>query len=128
MAAQKQNQKQKKERPVAAEAFYKSIPVMGGYLILGAGFGILLRSSGYGVLWAAAMSILIYAGSMQFVGVGLIAGGASVASAIFYEGNRIFNDSAFRRFIHRTVQSPGKSTFRDRRNCLFRTVIDSVWS
>jgi len=82
MAAQKQNQKQKKKHPVAAEAFYKSIPVMGGYLILGAGFGILLRSSGYGVLWAAAMSILIYAGSMQFVGVGLIAGGASVASTI----------------------------------------------
>ena len=80
MAAQ--NQKQQKKRPIAAEAFYKSIPVMGGYLILGAGFGILLRSSGYGVLWAAAMSVLIYAGSMQFVGVSLLTGGASVLSAL----------------------------------------------
>ena len=77
-----QNQNRQKKRPIAAEAFYKSIPVMGGYLILGAGFGILLRSSGYGVLWAAAMSVLIYAGSMQFVGVSLLTGGASVLSAL----------------------------------------------
>ena len=80
MAVQYQNRQ--KKRPIAAEAFYKSIPVMGGYLILGAGFGILLRSSGYGVLWAAAMSVLIYAGSMQFVGVSLLTGGASVLTAL----------------------------------------------
>ena len=59
-------------------AFYKTVPVMAGYLVLGAGFGILLRNAGYGVLWAAAMSGFIYAGSLQYVGVGLIAGGASV--------------------------------------------------
>jgi len=51
---------------------------MAGYVVLGIGFGILLRSHGYGVLWAFAMSLLIYAGAMQYVGVGLIAGGASV--------------------------------------------------
>ena len=59
-------------------AFYKTVPVMAGYLVLGAGFGILLRNAGYGVLWAAAMSGFIYAGSLQYVGIGLIAGGASV--------------------------------------------------
>ena len=51
---------------------------MAGYIVLGIGFGILIRNAGYGVLWTAAMSLFIYAGSMQFVGVGLIAGGASV--------------------------------------------------
>lgn len=60
----------------------KTIPVMAGYLVLGIGFGILLRDAGYGVLWALAMSLLIFAGSMQYVGVGLLAGGASMITAI----------------------------------------------
>lgn len=65
------------------QAFYKSIPVMAGYVFLGIGFGILIRNAGYGLLAAAAMSLLIYAGSMQFVGVSLLTGGASVlATAI----------------------------------------------
>ena len=59
-------------------AFYRSLPVLGGYLVLGVGFGILLGSVGYGPLWALAMSLTVYAGSMQYVGVSLIAGGASV--------------------------------------------------
>ena len=45
---------------------------MAGYIVLGTGFGILLRSAGYGLPWAFAMSTLIYAGSMQYVGVGLL--------------------------------------------------------
>ena len=60
------------------KAFYRSVPVMAGYIVLGTGFGILMRSAGYGLLAAASMSIFIYAGSMQYVGVGLLAGGASV--------------------------------------------------
>ena len=64
------------------QAFLKSIPVMAGYIVLGTGFGILMRNAGYGVAWAAAMSIFIYAGSMQYVGVGLLTGGASVITAI----------------------------------------------
>ncbi|MCF0142094.1 MAG: AzlC family ABC transporter permease [Parasporobacterium sp.] len=55
----------------------KTLPVMAGYIVLGAGFGLLLKANGYGILWALAMSIFIYAGSMQFVGVSLLAGGAS---------------------------------------------------
>ena len=37
-----------------------------------------MHNAGYGVLWTAAMSIFIYAGSLQYVGVGLLSGGASV--------------------------------------------------
>ena len=65
-------------RKIAGKALYRSIPVMAGYIVLGIGFGILLRSAGYGVLWAFAMSAFIYAGSMQYVGVELIAGGAGI--------------------------------------------------
>ena len=64
------------------QAFIKSVPVMAGYIVLGIGFGILLRNAGYGVLWAASMGLFIYAGSMQFVGVGLITGGASVITTV----------------------------------------------
>ena len=70
-----------KNKTVVKEAFLRSIPVMAGYIVLGIGFGILLRDAGYGVLWAFAMSLLIYAGSMQFVGVSLLAGGASLLAA-----------------------------------------------
>ena len=63
-------------------AFVKSLPVMAGYIILGIGFGILAYNAGYGFLWALAMSLFIFAGSMQYVGVGLLAGGASVLTVI----------------------------------------------
>jgi 4-azaleucine resistance transporter AzlC len=63
-------------------AFVKSLPVMVGYIVLGIGFGILLRNAGYGVLWAFAMSLFIFGGSMQYVGVGLLAGGATVINTI----------------------------------------------
>ena len=60
----------------------KTLPVMAGYVVLGIGFGILLRGAGFGVWYALAMSVFIYAGSMQYVGVGLLAGGASVLSTM----------------------------------------------
>ncbi len=63
-------------------AFVKSLPVMGGYVILGIGFGILAHNAGYGFLWVLAMSLFIFAGSMQYVGVGLVAGGASVLTVV----------------------------------------------
>lgn len=59
-------------------AFVSTLPVLTGYLVLGFGFGIILKSSGYGVFWAFIMSLLIYAGSMQYVAIGLLTGGASL--------------------------------------------------
>lgn len=59
-------------------AFLDTVPVMTGYVFLGFGFGILLNESGYGVLWSLAMSLFIYAGSMQYVAVSLIASGAGL--------------------------------------------------
>ena len=46
-------------------AFFKSLPIMAGYIVLGTGFGILLASKGYARWWALLMSLTIYAGSMQ---------------------------------------------------------------
>lgn len=58
----------------------KTLPVMAGYVVLGMGFGILLKAKGYGVGWALLMSVLIYAGSAQYVGISLISGGASIVT------------------------------------------------
>ncbi len=63
------------------KAFYTSIPVMSGYIVLGIGFGILLRNAGFGVLWAFAMSAAIYAGSMQYLGISLLSGAAGLLTA-----------------------------------------------
>ena len=69
----------KDEREMTAKyAFKQSIPIMAGYIVLGMGFGVLLEAKGYGVLWAIAMSVFIYAGSMQYVAIDLITGGAAV--------------------------------------------------
>ena len=57
-----------------------TVPVMTGYLFLGFGFGLLLRQAGYGAWWALAMSLFIYAGSMQFVAVSLLSSGAGLAA------------------------------------------------
>ncbi len=76
------------------KAFVRSIPVMAGYIVLGIGFGIVMQNSGYGVIWTAAMSLFIYAGSMQYVGVGLITGGASIITTaittIMVNGRHLF--------------------------------------
>ena len=62
-------------------AFLDTIPVMTGYLFLGFGFGILAQQNGLSLWWAMAMSVFIYAGSMQFVAVTMLSGGTGLLSA-----------------------------------------------
>lgn len=61
-------------------ALVGTIPVLTGYLFLGMGFGILLSESGFGVGWSLLMSLLMYAGSGQYLAVGLLASGASLVN------------------------------------------------
>ena len=58
--------------------FLDTLPVLAGYLFLGAGFGILLEESGYGVTWAFSMAVIMLAGSGQYLAVSLLANGASL--------------------------------------------------
>ena len=61
--------------------FLDTVPVMTGYLFLGVSFGILLGEKGYGLPWAFAMALFMYAGSAQFLAVGLLANHASILSS-----------------------------------------------
>lgn len=67
-----------KRKKIIKAAFVDSLPVLTGYLVLGIGFGIVLHTKGYGVAWALCMSVFIFAGSMQFVAVDLLSGGATL--------------------------------------------------
>lgn len=60
-------------------ALLATIPVMTGYIVLGFGFGLVLHEAGYDALVALGMSAFIYAGSMQYMAVELLTGGASLA-------------------------------------------------
>ena len=62
------------------QAFVATIPVMAGYLVLGFGFGIIAKASGFSIIVALAMRTFIYAGSMQYVAIGLMTGGASLVT------------------------------------------------
>lgn len=62
-------------------SFMASIPIMAGYVVLGMGFGVLMDSKGYGWWWSLLMSLTVYAGSMQYVAIDLLAGGATLISA-----------------------------------------------
>ncbi len=64
-------------KKIFLRAFKNTIPVLTGYLMLGFGFGMILKAKGLSLIWALVMSLTMYSGSMQYAGVGLIAGGAS---------------------------------------------------
>lgn len=59
-------------------AFMKSLPVLFGYLFLGAAFGIMIVGAGYNALWAFFTSLFVYAGSGQFLLVELLSASASL--------------------------------------------------
>ena len=72
-----------RDNSLIMRAFIKSLPVMAGYLVLGIGFGMLAYSRGLGIWLPLVMSIFIYAGSLQYVAIDLLAGGAGfLASAL----------------------------------------------
>ncbi len=63
------------------QAFIDTVPVLTGYIVLGFGFGIIIKANGFGIFTAFIMSLLIYAGSMQYVAIGLLTGGVSFITA-----------------------------------------------
>lgn len=60
----------------------KAIPIMLGYAPLGLAFGVIAREKGLDVVQTALMSLLVFSGSGQFIGVGLLAAGASIPAIL----------------------------------------------
>lgn len=70
-------------RKSLAAAFPYTVPVLMGYLAIGIVFGWMLSSIGYDAVWAFFMSLTIYAGSGQYLGVELLASMAPLADVAF---------------------------------------------
>lgn len=59
-------------------AFHYTIPVLCGYLFIGFAFGVMMRDAGFHPFWSFLSSLLIYAGSGQYLLVSLLATNASI--------------------------------------------------
>lgn len=65
------------------KAFPYTIPVLTGYLFIGIAFGVMYAEKGYSFLWAMLMSLLVYAGSGQYLAVNFFVPGISFVQVIF---------------------------------------------
>ena len=66
-------------------AFPYTVPVLTGYLFIGMAFGVMIQEKGYNFLWAMLMSLVIYAGSGQYLAVNFFAPSVSLFNVIFME-------------------------------------------
>lgn len=57
-------------------------PIVLGYLPIGFAFGVLAHTAGLSVAEVFLMSLLVYAGSAQFIGVGMLQGAAAAPAII----------------------------------------------
>lgn len=69
-------------RRAFSAAFPVTLPVLMGYLSIGIAFGLMLQRVGYNFIWAFFMSLTIYAGSGQYLGVGLLASAAGLGTVV----------------------------------------------
>lgn len=93
-----------------AYAFPKTLPVMFGYLFLGIAFGIVLEEAGFNYIWALFMSVFVYAGSMQFAMVPLMASGVSALvmalTTLFVNFRHVFYGLSFVESFKKIKQQP----------------------
>lgn len=70
-------------RKAFRKAFPCTIPVLTGYLFIGIAFGVMFAEKGYSFLWAMLMSLMVYAGSGQYLAVNFFVPGISFLHVIF---------------------------------------------
>ncbi len=63
-------------------AFPYTIPILTGFLFLGAAYGIFMNVSGFGAFYSILISLIVFAGSMQFVAVNLLIGAFDPVGAL----------------------------------------------
>ena len=76
-------EKMKEYKKAFKKAFPYTIPVLTGYLFIGTAFGVMYAEKGYSFLWAMLMSIVVYAGSGQYLAVNFFVPGVSFLQVIF---------------------------------------------
>lgn len=61
-------------RRAFSSAFSATLPILAGFMFTGMAYGIYMNVSGFNFLYPLSMSLAIFAGSLQFVVVGLLLG------------------------------------------------------
>lgn len=64
-------------------AFPYTLPVLTGYLFIGTAFGVMFQEKGYNFIWAGIMSIVVYAGSGQYLAVNFFDSSVSLFQVFF---------------------------------------------
>ena len=62
----------KKALPALIAAFPHTLPILAGFVVLGMGYGIYLRSSGLPLWYPTLTSILVFGGSLEFLLVSML--------------------------------------------------------
>lgn len=71
----------KTKNPALRAAFPHTVPVFAGYCFLGMSYGILMKTSGFPFWYPMLTSMVIFAGSMEFMTVNLLLGSFDLLSA-----------------------------------------------
>lgn len=64
-------------------AFPHTLPIMAGFLFLGASYGVLMASKGFSFLFPMMTSLFVFAGSMEFALANLLLGAFAPLEAVF---------------------------------------------
>lgn len=72
--AEKQASSARAIRNACREALRIGFTLMSGMFFLGIGYGVYMRSCDFGILYPVCMAATIFAGSMEFITAGLLAG------------------------------------------------------
>ena len=65
-------------RSALRAAFPHTVPILAGFLVLGATYGMLMQAIGYGPLWSGLFSAIAFGGSTQYAAVPLLAAMAAI--------------------------------------------------
>jgi 4-azaleucine resistance transporter AzlC len=96
------------------EGVKRALPIVLGYIPIGFAYGVLADKSGLSPWNAIIMSVIVFAGSAQFIAVGLFAGGAGSLTVILT--TFIVN---LRHLLMSAALAPFMSKWKKRDLCLF---------
>jgi len=70
------------KRIMIGRALADAVPIIIGYIPMGAAYAILARQAGMGFFPTVLMSLIVFAGASQFIAVGLLSGGATALEVV----------------------------------------------
>lgn len=75
-------------------AFPKTVPILTGFLFLGASYGVYMRSLGFSFLYPTLMALTVFGGSLEFVAADLLTGAfqplSTFAAALMIQARHLF--------------------------------------